>query len=260
MTATVSPDTAPLTPKQEAFARHYAAGGNGAAAARAAGYAPESAKQTAHDLVQHPAVADRVAVLEDAHGRTLRGEVAVVLDRLDAAIDMALQAGDYRAMLDITRLQAQVAALTGPDAARRRALLYDRLGGPGPLVRSRSFLDPHAEIDPQDHAETVAARAAAEAAEDAAEEAGLDALRETVAAGVERDAGLAEIAAELDALEAELDAGAKSGPRGADPDFSLPSEGGLPRAGGKNPSASARAALLVSTAAVRVPETVRQAA
>ena len=131
--ANASPGDTPapaLTPRQEAFARNYAASGNGAAAARAAGYAPASAKQAAHELLQAPMIRDRVAALEEAHGRTLRGEAAVLLDRLDAALDLARLAGDYRAMLDVARLQAQVAALTGTDAAQRRALLYDRAGGP----------------------------------------------------------------------------------------------------------------------------------
>ena len=272
--AGTAPDTAApaLTPKQEAFARHYAASGNGAAAARAAGYAPDGAKQAAHELLQHPGVAARVAVLEDAHGRTLRGEVAVVLDRLDAAVDMALQAGDYRALLDITRLQAQVAALTGPDAAHRRALLYDRAGGPGPLVRSRSFLDPHAAIDPEAHAEDMAARRTAEIAADEAEAAApraragtataaeRAALEATVAAGVKRNAELAALAAEVADLEADLEAELEAGRRTADPDFSLPIAGGLPGIAGKRPSAPARAALMATAAPVRVPEMARQAA
>ena len=54
-----------LTPKQEAFARHYAATGNGAAAARAAGYSEASAKQIAWETLQLPEVEDRIRDLED---------------------------------------------------------------------------------------------------------------------------------------------------------------------------------------------------
>ncbi len=222
-----------LTPRQEAFARHYAASGNGAAAARAAGYAPASAKQAAHELLQAPMIRDRVAALEEAHGRTLRGEAAVLLDRLDAALDLARLAGDYRAMLDVARLQAQVAALTGTDAAQRRALLYDRAGGPGPLVRMRDGLDPEAAIDPDARAAEVAATLAAERAEDeaaaalladrAARRARADADRRATPAGTggeaEHDAEVerAAILAGIAELEAELGV--------ADPDLSLPSAG-----------------------------------
>jgi hypothetical protein len=278
-TATSRTATPALTPRQEAFARHYAASGNGAAAARAAGYAADSAKQAAHDLVRHPAVRDRVAALEDAHGRTLRGEVAVLLDRLDTAIDLAVRAGDHRAILDIVRLQAQVAALTGPEAGRRRALLYDRAGGPGPLARSRDCLDPEAATEPAADAAARAARLVAGAAADRVAEEGtaaeghtqaaVAALHAKVAAGAAQDAELAGIAAELTALEAEIENGGAAAPedqpfeddpRGADPDFSLPLAGALSGIAGKLPSATARAALLASTAPVRPPEPARRAA
>ncbi|MYK14188.1 MAG: hypothetical protein F4050_08920, partial [Rhodospirillaceae bacterium] len=48
--------TPPLTQRQEDFCRHYAATGNAAGAARDAGYAAGSARQTGHDLLERPAV------------------------------------------------------------------------------------------------------------------------------------------------------------------------------------------------------------
>jgi hypothetical protein len=128
-----------LTPKQEAFARHYAAGGNGAAAARAAGYSAASAKQIACQTLQLPDVDARVRELQARFAATARREVAVLLDGLEDALDWARQARDYRAIVDITRLKARLTGLLDarPDArVNSPAMLYDE-AGPGPLERAQ---------------------------------------------------------------------------------------------------------------------------
>lgn len=73
-----------LTPKREAFAREYVAqGGNGAKAARLAGYAVGSAAQRAHELVTNSDVATAV----DRYR-------ARVLARSDLSVDQVI--GDIR--------------------------------------------------------------------------------------------------------------------------------------------------------------------
>jgi len=64
------PPDAPLTLRQEEFCRHYAATGNAAAAARDAGYAEGSARQTGHDLLDRPAIAERVRASGRPGGRS----------------------------------------------------------------------------------------------------------------------------------------------------------------------------------------------
>ena len=57
---------AELTPKQQAFCEEYVRCRNGAEAARLAGYAPESARRTAHDLLhKEPIVRQYIRILED---------------------------------------------------------------------------------------------------------------------------------------------------------------------------------------------------
>lgn len=53
-----------LSAQQELFAREYAAGANGAEAARRAGYSENRAKQTAAELVRRPDVASLIAELQ----------------------------------------------------------------------------------------------------------------------------------------------------------------------------------------------------
>ena len=54
-----APET-PLTLRQDEFCRHYAATGNAAGAAREAGYAEGSARQTGHELLARADIAERV--------------------------------------------------------------------------------------------------------------------------------------------------------------------------------------------------------
>ena len=129
-----------LTPKQDAFARHYAATGNGAAAARAAGYSEGCAKQIACQTLQLPEVAARVRELQARFAATARREVAVLLDGLEDALDWARQARDYRAIVEITRLKARLTGLLDARPDRQvnsPATLYDEAGGPGPLERAQ---------------------------------------------------------------------------------------------------------------------------
>ena len=128
-----------LTPKQEAFAREYAASGNGAAAARAAGYSPACAKQIAHETLQNPAVESRIDGLRTAFAATARRELAVLLADLEDALDWARASRDYRAMLEITRLKARLTGLIDTRAGERintAAWLYQEDGSPGPLERA----------------------------------------------------------------------------------------------------------------------------
>ena len=113
---------AALSTRQEAFCRHYAVSGNAADAARRAGYAVRSARQTGCALLERPWIVERLRRIRLSWQRTERDEAQIVLARLEQAWDAAAAAGSAWLMLQVVRLQAEIAGLTGPAALRRAAL------------------------------------------------------------------------------------------------------------------------------------------
>ena len=112
----------PLTLRQEEFCRHYAATGNAAGAARDAGYAAGSARQTGHDLLERPAVAARVRAIRAAWQAVEREEAQILLGRLEQAWDAAVEKGSASLMLRVIRLQAELSGLDRRSAHRRAGL------------------------------------------------------------------------------------------------------------------------------------------
>ena len=119
---TAAPAPPPLTQRQEEFCRHYAATGNAAGAARDAGYAAGSARQTGHDLLERPAVAARVRAVRAAWRRVEREEAQILLGRLEQAWDAAVEKGSASLMLRVIRLQAELSGLDRRSAHRRAGL------------------------------------------------------------------------------------------------------------------------------------------
>ena len=123
---TPSPDShppdAPLTLRQEAFCRHYAATGNAAGAARDAGYAAGSARQTGHELLERPAVAARVRAIRAAWQAVEREEAQILLGRLEQAWDAAVEKGSAALMIRVVKLQAELSGLDRRSAYRRAGL------------------------------------------------------------------------------------------------------------------------------------------
>ena len=123
-TAPESPPPAPppLTQRQEEFSRHYAATGNAAGAARDAGYAAGSARQTGHELLERPAVAARVRAIRAAWQAVEREEAQILLGRLEQAWDAAVEKGSASLMLRVIKLQADLSGLDRRQAHRRAGL------------------------------------------------------------------------------------------------------------------------------------------
>ncbi len=118
-----SPSPAPpLTLRQEEFCRHYAATGNAAGAARDAGYAEGSARQTGHDLLARPAVAGRVRDIRAAWRAVERSEAQILLGRLEQAWDAAVEQGSASLMIRVVKLQAELSGLDRRSASRRAGL------------------------------------------------------------------------------------------------------------------------------------------
>src|SRR4051794_32902382 len=102
----------PLPHRQEAFARHVAAGRSLTEAARLAGYAWDSARQTGSRLMKEPRIAARVAGISHAREDQRRGE----LDELVGALK--------RLMIDTMGRKNDFAALRAIDMiARLRGLV-----------------------------------------------------------------------------------------------------------------------------------------
>ena len=116
------PLAAPLTLRQEAFCRHYAATGNAAGAAREAGYAEGSARQTGHDLLERPAIAERVRGIRAAWRAVEREEAQILLGRLEQAWDAAVEKGSAALMLRVVKMQADLSGLDRRHAHRRAGL------------------------------------------------------------------------------------------------------------------------------------------
>ncbi len=185
--------TLSLSTRQEAFCRHYTASGNAADAARQAGYAARSARQTGSALLERPWIVERVRRIRMSWRRTERDEAQIVLARLKQAWDAAVASGSAYMMLRVLRFQAEIAGLTQP---ANRAVLWplpheDEFGeigageaeeagtGPGPLAEavrrgqaraeralarhceSREAMERHEGFDEAAHARTAERLAAA---------------------------------------------------------------------------------------------------
>ena len=116
-----------LSTRQEAFCRHFTASGNAADAARRAGYAEGSARQTGHALLERPYIVERVRQIRMSWQRTARDEARIALARLEQAWDAAVAGGSAYLMLQTVRLQAEIAGLVRP-AGMRRAVLWPMAG------------------------------------------------------------------------------------------------------------------------------------
>ncbi len=116
------PLAAPLTLRQEAFCRHYAATGNAAGAAREAGYAEGSARQTGHELLERPAITERVRGIRAAWRAVEREEAQILLGRLEQAWDAAVEKGSAALMLRVVKMQADLSGLDRRHAHRRAGL------------------------------------------------------------------------------------------------------------------------------------------
>ncbi|MXW90563.1 MAG: hypothetical protein F4114_01010, partial [Rhodospirillaceae bacterium] len=93
-----------------------------AGAARDAGYAAGSARQTGHELLERPAVAERVRAIRAAWRAVEREEAQILLGRLEQAWDAAVEKGSAALMIRVVKLQAELSGLDRRSAHRRAGL------------------------------------------------------------------------------------------------------------------------------------------
>jgi phage terminase small subunit len=115
-------DDAQITPRQTAFAAHYVACGNGAEAARRAGYSVPSARYAARDNLQDTRIRHRIRTLAAAAEATWRDEATYLLQMLNAAMEMALTQQQPNTMIRALAQMARIAGLDRPLTALHQAM------------------------------------------------------------------------------------------------------------------------------------------
>lgn len=106
-----------LTWRQEAFARHYAACGNGAEAARRAGYSVPSARFIACENLKDSRIRWRIRAIAERREAKRRAESAYVIRMLNAAMELALRQNLPNTMIRALAHMARIGGLDRPAAA-----------------------------------------------------------------------------------------------------------------------------------------------
>lgn len=132
-----------LTERQEIFCRHVARGASGAAAARAAGYAPGNAAQQGSNLLQQPHVRLRIEELRMRREGNRSAGVSELVDVLRLLMRRAIKAGDHRAAIRCIEVEARLCGLF-PDRAVHDFAGADPLldmsdGRPAGMIPDRLF-------------------------------------------------------------------------------------------------------------------------
>lgn len=100
-----------LTPRQEAFCRHYLTEPSGTRAAIKAGFAESGAKVQAHRLLTNANVLQKISVLRRAHALSYELDRDSMLDKLEAFIEEAMEGKSYSAALRALLAQAELGGL-----------------------------------------------------------------------------------------------------------------------------------------------------
>lgn len=112
--------TETLELRQELFCQEYVKDANGARAARAVGYAWDSAEQQASRMLRIVKVRGRLAELRTDLCTRHVFDQDTVMTRLEAIFHRALKDGRYHAAMRATELQARMAGLV-PERGRADA-------------------------------------------------------------------------------------------------------------------------------------------
>ena len=191
-----------LSTRQEAFCRHFVACGNAAEAARRAGYAERSARQSGHALLERSHIVERVRQIRLLWRQTARAEVQILLARLEQVWQAAAAAEAPHLMLRVVRFQAELSGVSREGHALRPDFWpmpdEDEFGevaaaaamtAPGPLAQAVQL--------GRERAEWALARHEAQAAGPDAQDAPADRAANGVANGA--------AAAEAERLRAEIE-------------------------------------------------------
>lgn len=100
-----------LTPRQEAFCRHYLTEPSGTRAAIMAGYAESGAGQEAHRLLKNADILQKISSLRRAHAISYALDRDTMLDKLEAFFEDAMRGQSYSAALRALLAQAELSGI-----------------------------------------------------------------------------------------------------------------------------------------------------
>jgi phage terminase small subunit len=104
----------PLRARQERFCRRFVEFACAATAARAAGYAPKSARNAGYRLLRHPRIAARIAEIEAETARIHSRTSDVLVGKLENVYRRAVVDHQFQAAARAVDLQARIRGFTGP--------------------------------------------------------------------------------------------------------------------------------------------------
>lgn len=110
----------PLRPRQENFCRRFVEYANAAVAARAAGYAPESARNHGYRLMKQPRIRARIAALQAELAREAADDSEVLIGKLENVYRRAIEDHHFYAATRAVEVQARLAARLRRAAADAR--------------------------------------------------------------------------------------------------------------------------------------------
>ena len=99
----------PLPPRQEAFCHYFVLWGNASVAAKEAGYAYRSARNQGYRLGRRPAIRARIAALRRGLARAYGLDAEVLVGKLEALYQRAVDDHHFHAAARAVELQARMA-------------------------------------------------------------------------------------------------------------------------------------------------------
>lgn len=101
-----------LTPRKERFCQQFVECANASGAARAAGYSPRSARNTAYRLMRDVRVVERIAELHAETARAHCRGLEILLSKLEAVYRQSFEDHQYAVATRAIELQARLAGFT----------------------------------------------------------------------------------------------------------------------------------------------------
>jgi phage terminase small subunit len=101
-----------LTPRKERFCQRFVESANASGAARAAGYSPRSARNTAYRLMRDVRVVERIAELHAETARAHCRGLEILLSKLEAVYRQSFEDHQYAVATRAIELQAKLAGFT----------------------------------------------------------------------------------------------------------------------------------------------------
>jgi phage terminase small subunit len=153
----------PMRARQERFCRRFVEFGCATTAARAAGYAPRSAKNAGYRLIRHPRIAQRIAAIEAEAARLHCPSDAVLVGKLETVYRRAIVDHQFHAAARAVDLQAKLRRGAAEDRASARTHVeFEPADGPVDLPGTRLAGNGHGPVPHP--AQTAGGRPAADAA------------------------------------------------------------------------------------------------